>query len=785
MSTSSSPAIQLPDGYVAIDRIGSGGYGEVWRATAPGGMEKAVKVVFGQCDDELAERELKSLERIREVRHPFVLSLERFEVVGGRLVIVTELADMSLDDCFRKYVAKDETGIPRDELTVYMRDAAEALDCLVERHSLQHLDIKPENLLVVGEHVKVGDFGLVKELATRTLNSMMGGMTPLYSAPEVFDDNPSPRSDQYSLAIVFQHMLTGHPPFPGRTPAQLAKQHTQAEPILQGLCDGDRQVVRKALAKRPEQRFSSCREFVAALAAGGLHPPKPVVPKAPQRKPAEPARKDDDTRSNSIFPTQRAGEDPRPAAPSRPSGTAAPSGAASSLQFPEVNSKVEDVECPEIDLQDAITTPTMFIGLGGLGMKLLNTVRGRILETQDPETCRAHIGWLAIDTDREALKEAASHLKEDILHSDEMLCIPLRRPKEYGERSRQLLSWVSRRWLYNIPRSLETRGYRPLGRIAAVDHAEAILSNIYTKLFQLIDKNPGATSLRVVVLSSTSGGTGAGTVIDIGQAARSLAADLNVSIEVDAVLAMPERTAGTAESLSIANTFALLTELAHTQRQGNAGLSPATGPAARYESAAEPFDTVFWLPIPPRNQSNDYNQTFASIGETLAFEANVPEAAMSLKKCRQSGAAADFRLQSFAAALIGPSDSAADLLERCQPSLHGYGYQRRRLAIGLSIDTVAEVLRGDLPTLGTCEASCARAVFVSMASGIDPLHIAANLAEFYPDISEAAGRLHAREDIEWTDLRMTGGAAAEKKPTPVAAPALNTDHPTMQQPATA
>lgn len=757
MSTATASSLQLPDGYVAIERIGSGGYGEVWRATAPGGMEKAVKLVFGQCEDELAEREMKSLERIRDVRHPFVLSLERFDVVGGRLVIVTELADMSLDDCFRKYVADGEPGIPRDELIVYMKDAAEALDCLVDRHSLQHLDIKPENLLVVGEHVKVGDFGLVKELATRTLNSMMGGMTPLYSAPEVFDDAPSPRSDQYSLAIVYQHMLTGKPPFPGRTPAQLAKQHTQAEPILQGLSDGDRQVIRKALAKRPEQRFASCREFVAALAAGGVQPPKPTATNNPARPSVEVQHKDDDTQSSAASLTQAVAQSPDAAA--KPQPRVAPTDS-QPLHFPAVSAVVEDMAFPEVDLSTAATTPTLFVGVGGLGMKLLNSVRGKVLESQDGETCRSHVGWLAIDTDREALKEAASQLKEDLLHSDEMLHIPLRRPKEYGDRSRQMLSWVSRRWLYNIPRSLETRGYRPLGRIAAVDHAESILSSLYTKLYQMVESNPGVTTLRVVVLACTSGGTGGGTLIDIGQAAQSLAADLNVSIEVDAMLAMPERTAGTTESLAIANTYALLTELAHAQRHGNASLNPPSGPAARYQAAGEPFDTVCWLPIPPRNQTTDHAQTFASIAETLAFEACVPEAAQSLKVCRGNRTGADFRLQSFAATLIGPSDSAADIVGRTKPDLSGYAYQRRRLAIGLSIETVADVLRSDLPTLGTCEASSARAVLVTMASGIDPLHIAANLAEFYPDIAEAASRLHARDDIEWSDLRSEVGAAA-------------------------
>ena len=172
------------------------------------------------------------MERIRDVRHPFVVSLERFEVVDGRLVILTELADMSLEQRAQQCRAGGLPGIPREMLLRYLADAAEALDYLAQRHSLQHLDIKPANLLILGDHVKVADFGLVKELATRTRNSIVAGMTPTYSAPEMFDDVPSPHSDQYSLAIVYQEMLTGVLPFPGRTAAQLANQHLRSQPQL-------------------------------------------------------------------------------------------------------------------------------------------------------------------------------------------------------------------------------------------------------------------------------------------------------------------------------------------------------------------------------------------------------------------------------------------------------------------------------------------------------------------------------------------------------------------------
>ena len=85
MSTATQTCDIAIPGYVLTDRIGSGGYAEVWRAEAPGGIQKAVKIVYGHYDDEFASQELKALERIKGVRHPFLLSLERFETVNGRL----------------------------------------------------------------------------------------------------------------------------------------------------------------------------------------------------------------------------------------------------------------------------------------------------------------------------------------------------------------------------------------------------------------------------------------------------------------------------------------------------------------------------------------------------------------------------------------------------------------------------------------------------------------------------------------------------------------------------
>jgi eukaryotic-like serine/threonine-protein kinase len=532
-----SKTAELIAGYSLQERIGSGGYGEVWRAEAPGGLLKAIKFIYGRFDEERASCELKSLHRIKEVRHPFLLSLERIEVVDGQLVIVTELADASISDRFEACKAAGLPGIPREELLLYLHDAADALDYMSEHFLLQHLDIKPENLLILGGRVKVADFGLVKDVQDVTV-SLMGGMTPVYAAPEVFEGHPSLQSDQYSLAIVYQEMLSGILPFPGKTPAQLTNQHLHGHPRLTPLPPGDRPIVTRALDKDPQQRFGSCRALIEALQKATNVEPA-VVPPPPKPKPEREihrtitlsnAESSCDTEAHS-----RRKESLRvPPEPESASGDEKQSDDAQ-MRESEVFDRQEphiletsnhDSVAKEVALPDRVSEefdtnmrekfntinsvehfheaslplippppvfenlpaweqpfteislrPTFFIGVGGTAGRVLQHLELHWQEHFENLDEIPIFQSLFFDTDPQAIGKMSSSADPACRHIESEL-LPLKRHEDYRDQAEQLTRWLGHRWIYNIPRSLHTEGLRPLGRLALIDNAAHVTSRI-------------------------------------------------------------------------------------------------------------------------------------------------------------------------------------------------------------------------------------------------------------------------------------------------------------------
>ena len=203
--------LSVGGGYRLRRRIGAGSFGEVWAAEAPGGVEVAVKIITRPLDHEEAKRELQALELIKQLRHPFLLSTQAFWPLDDRLVIVMELADGSLSDQLTRVQADGgKGGIPVGPLLTWMRESCEAIDFLHGKRVI-HRDVKPANILTLGDHIKVADFGLARaEQVNPTVHKTTSG-TPAYMAPELwYGDAATPASDLYALAVTYVEIRLGH-----------------------------------------------------------------------------------------------------------------------------------------------------------------------------------------------------------------------------------------------------------------------------------------------------------------------------------------------------------------------------------------------------------------------------------------------------------------------------------------------------------------------------------------------------------------------------------------------
>ena len=579
-------------GYFLTDKLGAGGYGEVWSANAPGGLKKAIKFVYGHIDGDRASSELKSLQRIRQVNHPFILSLERIEIIDGQLMIVSELAQGSMFDRYMEFRKKHIAGIPRDRLLSYLSDAADGLDYLCQKHDLQHLDVKPGNLLLLSDRIKVADFGLVKDLQSAT-QSMLAGMTPTYAAPEMFDGRPGRYSDQYSIAIVYQEMLTGELPFRGRTTAQLANEHLNRAPDLNPLPQSDRSIIAKALAKRPQQRFSDCRELINAL----IEAPKlnQTDGETLVQSRGWTPRMNPSNRSHQQGKTGR--PTAKPGAPTRADSLRSHS-IIQGIATRSAN-RVAQLE-PKAEVSPAITddvlSPTiertidLIVGIGGKGCEVIGASREHVQEDNDGTRVRT---YLAIDTDHKSLEPLIDRSRPGYLDYGSIVHMPIKSPHYYRSES-GYFPQLSRRWVYNIPRSQLTEGVRPLGMLALLDHAKVCHDKLLSKIEDLFytAKEDKATvkRLSVQIVCSASGGTGSAIAAEIGFLIRHMTESLKVPVDIDLVLFCASPNPLSSADLSSASAISCLLEINHYFRTN--GLHPSLPGLSENVTSKPPFDHV-------------------------------------------------------------------------------------------------------------------------------------------------------------------------------------------------
>jgi serine/threonine protein kinase len=260
-------------GYRLSKLLGRGGFGEVWKATGPGGIEVALKVLPHDNPSEAVES--RALELIKNIRHPNLLALHGAWHQEDRLIIAMELADGTLADRLRLVRSQGEPGLTTNELMPYMEDAARGIDYL-NQNDIQHRDIKPHNLMLVGGHVKVADFGLAKLMENQVVSHSVVG-TPVYVPPEFWRGEVSTQSDQYALALTYCELRGGRLPFATETMAQIMMAHLNDPPDLSMLPAAERPVLARALAKNPQERWPNCTAFVRALLEAEQVRPAPAA----------------------------------------------------------------------------------------------------------------------------------------------------------------------------------------------------------------------------------------------------------------------------------------------------------------------------------------------------------------------------------------------------------------------------------------------------------------------------------------------------------------------------
>lgn len=268
-------------GHVLRRQLGAGAFGEVWDARAPDGRLVALK--FLDCralPAGVIGSEVRVLRGLRELHHPNIIQLVAVHASSHYIILSMERADGNLEALREAYFEETRRNIPPDHLFELLDQAAEALDFLAglklpginqSSGALQHCDVKPSNLLLLGDTLKVADFGLCAGTAWQTHRQGGWRGTPPYAAPELYHGKATVGTDQFALAITYLKLVAGDRVFtpfdPSAPPGTLPIDMTKVR-------EREVSVIAKALHSQPLARFASCKDFLAALRKAALSPRK-------------------------------------------------------------------------------------------------------------------------------------------------------------------------------------------------------------------------------------------------------------------------------------------------------------------------------------------------------------------------------------------------------------------------------------------------------------------------------------------------------------------------------
>lgn len=257
-----------------LDRISRGRQAVVYKCRQKT-MDRLVAVKFlppsAARDPESRRRFFQEARHAARLSHPNIVTIHQIRPFRDTFYIVMELVD---GGSLSELLAVRKRFGPAEAVTI-LRPVVEALAC-AHRAGLVHRDIKPGNILLAADGtVKLADLGLARRVGEgdeQEAGKAFG--TPYYISPEQVRGDPriDSRADIYSLGATFYQMLTGRPPFTAPTPREVMQKHLTEPPpdprqfvpnLPLVLCD----VLAKALAKRPEDRYQTAEKFLAALSA--------------------------------------------------------------------------------------------------------------------------------------------------------------------------------------------------------------------------------------------------------------------------------------------------------------------------------------------------------------------------------------------------------------------------------------------------------------------------------------------------------------------------------------
>ncbi len=261
--------------YRILQALGRGGMAQVYRAYHPP-LDRYVAIKVLRSDlveqDEFLSRFRREAHAVSRLRHPAIVQVFDFDVQDDIYYMVMELLEGdTLRARLNQYRGKGER-MPLPEILRILKDVLGGLQ-YAHSEGVIHRDLKPANIMLTqrGQAV-LTDFGIA-QIVGATQYTVSGALmgTLNYMAPEQgLKGACDARSDLYSLGIVFYEMLTGYTPFDADTPLAILLKHlndplplpSQVDPTLPAALE---QIVLKALAKEPADRFQSAGEMLSAL----------------------------------------------------------------------------------------------------------------------------------------------------------------------------------------------------------------------------------------------------------------------------------------------------------------------------------------------------------------------------------------------------------------------------------------------------------------------------------------------------------------------------------------